>query len=130
VPPDVPVLVYDGRCRFCVRSVGWLRARVGDRIRYESFRDPGVLERHPELTAEQCERGAQLVEPGGRVWSDAGAVLRALATRPAFAPVAWLYAVPGLRGLLERGYRVVARNRMRIGGEVCADDACGLHPGR
>lgn len=130
MPSAVPVLVYDGRCRFCVASVEWLRARVGDRIRYESFRDPGVLARHPEVTAEQCERGAQLIEPDGRVWSDAGAVLHALAARPVFAPVAWLYAVPGLRQLFEVGYRVVARNRMRLLGEVCAEGACGLRPDR
>ena len=124
----VPALVYDGRCRLCVASVERMRAWVGDRIRYESFRDPGVLARHPQLTAEQCERGAQLILPDGRVWSGAGAVVHALAVRPLLAPLAWLYGVPGLRQLADAAYGVVARNRMRLGGEVCADGTCGLHP--
>ncbi len=125
---EQPILVYDGRCRFCVHSTERMRRWVGDRLRYESFRDPGVLARHPQLTAAQCETGAQLVLPDGRVLGGAAAVTRALALRPGLRFVAWLYAVPGLRQLIDAVYGVVVRNRFRLMGEVCADDACRVHP--
>jgi len=127
-PAAKPVLIYDGRCRFCVRSAEQVRTLVGDRVRYESFRDPGVLARHPQLTEAQCETGAQLVMPDGRVASGFAAVAQALATRPGLRFVAWLHSVPGLHQVIDALYRAVVRNRFRLMGEVCADDACRLHP--
>jgi predicted DCC family thiol-disulfide oxidoreductase YuxK len=121
-----PVIVYDGRCRFCVQQATRLARWAGGRVRLESFREPGVLARHPGLTAEACEAAVQLIERDGRVRSGAAAVARALELRPELAPFGWLYRVPLLRQLLDAAYRVVARNRFRIAGETCAEDACRL----
>jgi predicted DCC family thiol-disulfide oxidoreductase YuxK len=122
-----PVLVYDGRCRFCVGQVTRLARWVDGRVRFESFRDPGVVARYPGLTREACEGAVHLVEPGGRVTSGAEAILRALAVRPPLRPVVWLYRLPGLRQLLDAGYRAIARNRFRLQGETCTDEVCRLH---
>lgn len=125
-----PVLVYDGRCRFCIRQAERLAGWLGGRVRLESFRDPGVLARHRGLTEAQCEAAIQLVRPDGRIESGAAAVAAALRLRPLTAPVGWLYAVPGLRQAFDAAYRVVARNRFRLGGAACADDACRVHDPR
>lgn len=121
------MLVYDGRCRFCIREAARLARWTGGRVRLESFRDPAVLARHPGLSAAECETAIHLVESGGRVSRGAAAVARALALRPVLAPVARLYDVPGIGRALEALYALVARNRFRLGGEACADDACRLH---
>ncbi len=123
-----PVLVYDGRCRFCIRQVRRLERRLGGRVRLESFRDPAVIERHPGLTAAACEQGMQLVLPDGRILSGARAGAELLRLRPLLAPLGWLYYVPGVRQLADALYAVVVRNRFRLGGDVCADDACRVHP--
>src|SRR5688500_18459675 len=47
-----PVLVYDGRCRFCTREAARLARWAGGRVRLASFREPGVLARYPGLTPE------------------------------------------------------------------------------
>jgi predicted DCC family thiol-disulfide oxidoreductase YuxK len=122
-----PVLVYDGACRFCVSQAQRLARLAGGRVRLESFRDPGVLERHPGLTREACEQAAQLVEPDGHVRSGAEAVVHALALRAGLAPLRWLYRLPVVQQLFDLGYRLVARNRFRLQGEVCSDDTCRLH---
>ena len=122
-----PVLVYDGRCRLCVREAQRLARWVGGRVRLESFRDPGVLARHPGLSEEACEAALQLIDAEGRITSGAEAVARTLRLRPALAPLAALYGLPGLRQLLDAGYRLVARSRFRLAGETCTDDACRLH---
>jgi lipase maturation factor 1 len=127
VSESPPVLVYDGRCRFCVREASRIARWVGDRVQLESFRDPGVLARHPGLTAEDCEAAIHLVEPGGRITRGAEAIARTLRLRPLLAPLGWLYALPGLRRFLDAGYGALARNRFRLGGEACADDACRPH---
>jgi len=122
-----PVLLYDGHCRFCIAQAERLRRWTGDRIRMVSFRDAGVLARYPSLTTDDCERAMQLVLPDGRVTAGAAAAARALALRPTLAPLAALYFVPGIRQLVDAAYRVVARNRFRLGGKVCTDEACRLH---
>jgi predicted DCC family thiol-disulfide oxidoreductase YuxK len=122
-----PVVVYDGACRFCIEQARRLERLVGERVRLASFREPGVLERHPQLRRADCERALQLVEPDGSVRSGADAVVHALGLRAGFAPLRWLYGIPGLRQLFELGYGMVARNRFRLRGEVCAEDACRLH---
>lgn len=122
-----PVLVYDGACRFCVEQAQRLSRLAGERVRLESFRDPGVLERYPQLRRDACERAVQLIEPDGRVRGGAEAVVHALALRAGLTPLRWLYHVPVMRSVFDLGYRLVARNRFRLRGEVCADDACRLH---
>jgi len=121
------VVVYDGRCRFCVREAARLARWTGDRVRLASFRDPAVLARHPQLSAAACEEAIHLVEADGRVSRGAHAIARALALRPGLAPLTWLYDLPGVGRGLESLYALVARNRFRLGGEHCADDACRLH---
>jgi predicted DCC family thiol-disulfide oxidoreductase YuxK len=125
-----PVVIYDGACRFCVRQAARLARLSGGRVRLESFREPGVLERYPGLDAAACEQALQLVEPNGRITGGAAAVARTLALRPLFRPALWLYRLPVLRQLLDAGYRVVARNRFRLPGETCAEEACGVHAPR
>ena len=125
-----PVLIYDGRCRFCVREVRRLERWVHGRVRLESFRDPGVIERYPGLTEAQCEQALQLVEPDGSIRSGAEAVARTLRLNPRIAPLTWVYYVPLLRSAFDLGYRLVARSRFRLRGEVCTDDTCGVHQAR
>ena len=122
-----PALVYDGRCRFCVRQATRLARWAGGRVRLESFRDPGVIASHPGLTEEACDRAIQLVAPDGHIWRGAEAVARVFRLHPLLAPAGWAYQLPGLRQLLDAAYDAVARNRFRLQGEACPDDACRLH---
>ena len=124
---DLPVLVYDGRCAFCMREVERLRRLSGDRVRLESFHDPGVLARHPALTRQRCEEAIQMVAGDGRVFSGMEAVARSLLLRPPLGWAAWLYYLPGVRQTLDAGYRVVARNRYRLLRRSCPDEACAPH---
>ena len=121
-----PVLLYDGHCAFCVREANRVARWVGGRVRLESFREPGVMVRYG-LTAEQCEQGLQLIGPDGRISSGLEGIARAFRLSPLLAPLGRLYYVPGLRQLGDAAYRLVARNRFRLGGRVCTDETCRLH---
>jgi predicted DCC family thiol-disulfide oxidoreductase YuxK len=116
------IVLYDGRCRFCVAQAARLHrlARRGT-IETRDFHEPGALALHPELTPELCNAALQLVTPGGRRFAGVEGVVRALATRRWLAPLVFLYYVPGLRQLADALYRLVAANRYRLGGRV-ADD--------
>ncbi len=125
-----PLLIYDGHCRMCTREAARLQRWVHGGVRLESFHDAGVIERHPGLTREQCERALQMIDTDGRIYSGAEAIARVLRLRASLAPLARLYYVPGLRRSIDWGYRWVARNRFRFGGEPCGDEACRVHQPR
>ncbi|MEK6607303.1 MAG: DUF393 domain-containing protein [Myxococcota bacterium] len=130
-PPDRDVLLYDGHCGFCRRSVERVRLLIGPAaavaIEFRSFHDEGALAAFPGVTAEHCERAMQLVRADGRVFSGAEAFVQLLRRR-ALGKLALAYYAPGLRQLADLVYDVIAKNRLRIGGSAaCADGSCAVH---
>jgi predicted DCC family thiol-disulfide oxidoreductase YuxK len=125
------VIIYDGHCKFCVGQVNRL---VGDdhRIAYRSFRDSGVLDDYPGLDFESCVKEMKLIK-NGRIYGGAEAVFRTVMIRHrVWGKIFLLYYVPGIRSLMDGGYRWVARNRFRIAGrttEDCESGVCKRHSG-
>lgn len=110
------VLLFDGSCSLCRRaSERLVRLAAPNTIQRLSFRDPGVLDRFPQISAAACEQAMQLVLDDGRVISGAHAAFAALATRWYLRPALWLYLIPGIRQLTDALYRLIARNRHRLG---------------
>jgi predicted DCC family thiol-disulfide oxidoreductase YuxK len=108
----VPLLIWDGDCGFCRRSVEHLRIRLGDRVAYEPYQTAQA--RFPEIPLESFRAAVHLVEPDGRATRGAEAVFRALAYgegRPVALPLAAYRFVPGFAALAEGAYRLVASHR-------------------
>lgn len=111
------VLIYDGDCEFCRRSVARLRHVAGDRVDARPFQE--VAEQFPAISLEQFQASVQLVQPDGSVHVGAEAVFRALAYNPNYGWPLWMYLkIPGVASVTEFLYRLVARNR----------NACGWSP--
>lgn len=109
---EKPLLVFDGECKFCRYWVERWRRVTEDQIDYAPFQDPSVTNRFPDLPRAEFESAVHLIEPGGRVFRGAEAVLRSLAVNPAKRWALWIYQkVPGAAGLAEWAYRRIARNR-------------------
>lgn len=124
-PPEEgrPIVLYDGRCRFCTTGAERLRRSARGAIDTLDFQQPGVLEKFPGITHEECMRAFQLVDRQGRVYAGAEAIVRSLRFgRPVLGHLAHAYYLPGLRWILDRLYDGVARNRSRLFGR-CAE-AC------
>lgn len=104
------MVLWDGECGFCRRSVDWLLARDRDgRLEAVPYQMAPAPPMTPELR-QACARAVHLVEPDGRVWSAGRAVLRALEIvgyRVWPRVLRW----PPFIWFIELGYWVVARNR-------------------
>lgn len=109
-------LVYDGNCRFCVRSAdliaSWDR---GGAVELVPFQRSGVAERFPWIPAAAYREAIQLVGPRKETWAGAAAVERLARVLPGGRPLGCLFALPFARPLADFGYRLVARNRSRLG---------------
>jgi predicted DCC family thiol-disulfide oxidoreductase YuxK len=89
------------------------------------WQTPGLLAQ-THLSAEETRAAAWFVDTTGRAYRGAGAIVNGLAAiNRIFAPLAWLYRLPGLRQIMDSVYSLVAANRHRLPG---ATDSCALPP--
>jgi len=109
-PSGVPLMIYNGDCRFCRRWIERWRRWTGERMAYAPSKD--VAADFPQIPEERFRKSVVLIEPDGRVTYGAEAVARALAVRTAGKVPLWIYEhVPGARRLSEAAYRYVADGR-------------------
>jgi len=127
--PGQAVLLYDGRCQLCVRSVGYLRRLDWfGRVACRDGRDPANYPPTPQpLDPQRLTEEMHLVTPDRhQVYHGFGA-FRWMAWR---LPPLWLVApllyLPGVPALGQRVYLWVARNRFHL--VPCHEGACVLPP--
>jgi predicted DCC family thiol-disulfide oxidoreductase YuxK len=117
-----PIVLYDGVCGLCQRSVQFLLARDRRQLWYAPLQGEtaaALRAIHPEIPATL--ESVVLVDDG-RVYLRSKAFLHV--ARYLTAPWRWAYHLRWLPAfLLDLGYRLVARVRYRIWGKF---DACRL----
>ena len=107
---NMPVLIYDGDCGFCIFWIERWKKITKDRVEYAPFQE--VAEYFPQISSKDFKYAIKLVLPNGRVLSGAHAVLRALATVPEKRWMLRAYRkVPGAAIFAELLYMLVAGNR-------------------
>ncbi len=131
--PSADVVIFDGKCVFCRKSVKLLDSWVAkDQLAYVSLHDPYVRELIPELSHEQMMNQMYLVSrEDGSVHGGAEAI-RYLSTR---SWKLWLAApflhFPFSMPLWQWMYQQVAKRRYKIAnkdGEPCDEDGtCKIH---
>ena len=120
----VSVILFDGTCAFCERSVRFIASRDHGYFKFGASQNPegrALLERLG--TSREAAKSIILIE-GGRIYLRSDAVLRIARHMPApwtFAAV--LLWVP--RPVRDAVYRVVAAIRLRIAG---TSNACEIPP--
>lgn len=113
---DVPVLIFDGECGFCRRSVRVMTERIRNHpvaLPWQSL----DLRAHG-LTEEECSAAVHYVDKRARVHAGADAVARVLIE----AGFPWSVAgrtmcIPGVIHVCRAAYRWVANNRSRFRGD-------------
>ena len=117
-----PVILYDGTCGLCHRSVRWiLRHERDHELQFAPLQGETAAqlrERHPAIPEDIST--VVLVDESDRVRLRSKAFL--YSARHLRAPWRWAYAVRWLPGfLLDLGYRVIAAIRYRVWGraELC-----------
>jgi len=110
------VLIFDGYCGFCTRTVGWLLwLDRRNRIAALPYQAGHVAARY-ELSAQDCDQAAWAITPDGCRHRGAGAINAALGGALGTGLPLVLYRLPGMRRFQETVYAWVARNRRRFRG--------------
>ena len=112
---DKILIVYDGDCAFCQRSIAAIRSRDRfERFEYVPRNTPGLEERFPQLTLENFSSGIRVIDGDGTVHVGADGVHKIAARLPYFRRLAWLYHAPVVHGITRLIYAWIAANRMKL----------------
>lgn len=108
------LLIYDGYCGICTRTVEWVRSRdLAGRIAALPNQTPGLAARTGFSRAD-VDRAAWAIDRAGRRFAGAAAINRSLYELPGWRFIARLYRLPGIRQIQDLGYRIFAGNRGRF----------------
>lgn len=119
-------ILFDGECPLCMRETRLLqRMDRQRRIRFTNIAAPDFEassygKTHDELMAEMHGR-----LPDG-TWVTGVEVFRRLYSAVGFGPVVWLTRLPIIRQILNVGYTVFAKNRLKLTGR-CTEE-CSVEP--
>lgn len=114
-----PVLVYDGDCAFCTKSVQIMEQFIDPDVEVVAwqFADLGEL----GVTEERAMHEVLLVTPIGDVYGGAEAVAKLLAFERGFWSVPGaLLQLPAVDRVAAKAYRLIADNRYKLPGGTAA----------
>jgi len=117
-------VVYDGFCKICTRIAETLERWDGNnQMEIVSSQTPGLHARFPWIPEKSYTESLQFIGPGGRTLQAGAAVEAIIRLLPRGKWIAWIFKVPLVSGSADRVYRLIARNRYRLG---CSEH-CQLH---
>lgn len=116
---------FDGGCPLCRREVNFLKRR--DRRGKIKFTDIDA----PDFSAEACGKSHQelMARMHGRLpdgtWITGVEVFRRLYAAIGFGPLVLLTRLPIISQIMDLGYHIFARNRLRLTGR-CSAESCSV----
>jgi len=117
---------YDGRCPLCLREIKmlhWMDRRKN--IRFTDIADPAFRPSDYGKTIQEFMDEIQGRLPDG-TWIIGVEVFRRLYAAVGLGPLVALTRLPGVSRGLDFGYRVFAKNRLRLTGR-CNAGACEVN---
>ena len=119
--PLLPLVLYDGSCRFCTAQAMRLAKLAGGRLRVQPLQS--ALASVPWVDPGEAMRALHLVDRDGRTFVGAAAVVRAVRlARPWLGAMLLPYHLPGVRWLADRAYEAVAARRYCLSCAVPLED--------
>ncbi|HZZ26579.1 MAG TPA: lipase maturation factor family protein [Pirellulales bacterium] len=107
---DLPLLVFDGECRFCRATIERWREALGSQMRFAPYQEVGV--RFPQIGEKAFRQAVHFVDAQGATSRGAEAVFRVMAYFGRKRWLLWMYTrLPLFAFLAESIYRLVAANR-------------------
>lgn len=124
------LILYDGNCGLCTRSVAGLRTlKTNAVLEFMPLQQYDTDNLPLNLSVEDLYAQIHVIDEEGRLFKGAEALTRVVKTVPTLQWIAWLYRVPGMHYVADQLYKWIAKHRYQLFGTVdeCENGACRLH---
>ena len=119
---DPAVLIYDGECPVCRKTVAWIRENMRkDAFEMIPCQSAEARTRFPSVEQAVCMQAMQLILPGGEALSGEKALPEIVKRLKRYSPAAALFDLPGSEILSRSFYRWFADNRYHIANVLFPD---------
>jgi len=109
------VLIYDGMCPVCRRTIGWIKDNQRkDAFEFLTCQSDEIVRRYPVIEKATCMQAMQLILPDGTVLSGEKALPEILKRTKRYSPAAEFFKIPGTESVSRAFYRWFADNRYHI----------------
>jgi predicted DCC family thiol-disulfide oxidoreductase YuxK len=109
------VLIYDGECPVCQKTVAWIRENMRkDAFEMIPCQSAEARRRFPSIEQIVCMQAMQLILPDGRILGAEKALPEILKRLKRYGPAAALFNLPGSEVVSRSFYRWFADNRYDI----------------
>lgn len=118
-PEGELIVYYDGACPRCVadrRRYQRLAGEAGSSVRWVDITGRDDELKQQGIDPERALRELHVCDAEGRLHTELDAYILLMARTRLLRPLGWLIGLPGLRGLLSRGYRAWVDRRLRRSG--------------
>ena len=116
------VLIYDGACPVCRKTVAWIRENMRkDAFEMIPCQSAEARTRFPSVEQAVCMQAMQLILPGGEALSGEKALPEIVKRLKRYSPAAALFDLPGSEILSRSFYRWFADNRYHIANVLFPD---------
>jgi predicted DCC family thiol-disulfide oxidoreductase YuxK len=116
---------YDGECPLCVREIAMLRRwDKNHRIVFTDIASPNFSAVSLGKTQDDLMARIHGRLPDGQ-WIEGVEVFRRLYSAVGLGPLVAITRLPGISGLMNLGYRLFAKNRLRLTGR-CTPESCSI----
>lgn len=116
---------YDGGCPLCLREINFLKRR--DRLGKVKFTDIDAPEFRSEAFGKTYDE--LMAKIYGRLpdgtWITGVEVFRRLYSAVGFGPLVMLTRLPVISQIMDLGYQIFAKNRLRLTGR-CSSQTCSV----
>ncbi len=121
-------IIYDGQCRFCIRSLAAVRfLDTRGCMRFHDANLPETRAAFPQISPADTNDAMFVIASGEQPHRGFFAFRRLAWAGPLLWPSLLLFYFPAASIVGPRIYELIARNRQRLG---CYSDSCSLTPGQ
>lgn len=107
---NLPVLIYDGQCKFCIYWASYWQKLTGDTVVYQPYQE--IAANYPSITLSEFQHAVQYISPEGKISRAAEASFLTLSHAPHQRIWLWLYQkLPGFAFCSEKIYAFIAAHR-------------------
>lgn len=108
-PPEIPILIWDGECKFCFWWKTKLELKTRQKLMFKTYQEIGS--KFPDIPIKEFKKASRLIETDGTIYSGPDSIYRSLYFAGIEKWHIWYSSTILFQKMSDIGYNHIAKNR-------------------